>query len=168
MSNWGDVVFSCRKCGKVITRPSGKRRELFSCGACRTVQRPPGIANQQQATAAQLTIIQRQFHRHLLGFIVAPCVVVIAIALSPIAMLVAHRFPDDSDLIMMSPPLLAFIGIFFLLCMELGSVECLGGSATTAFVLFWILWPVWVLRSIYSLVRLNFHLKRLRGLGPRS
>lgn len=171
MSNWGEVVFPCRKCGKSITRSSTKRGELFSCGACQKVQRTPGIAQQPQATEAQLTVIRREFRLHVLGLIVAPCVVVLSIVLIPVALLVASRLPSGSDaakFIGISPVLLAQIGVFFLLCMELGSIECLGGTATASFVLLFIFWPIWLLWSISSIIRVHFHFKRLAKAGPRS
>ena len=159
MPDWGPVMFSCRKCGKPITRPSAKSGQVFSCSACEAIQKTPGIATQHQATEAQFAIIGQARRRHLVG-----------IALFPIASVIAQTLPKNSDqatFVMCSPFLLVTLGWFFLLIMEVKSIECLGGRASTSFGLFFILGPVWLVRSIVSLTRVHQHYKRLSRLGPR-
>jgi hypothetical protein len=166
MSNWGDVVFTCRKCGKEITRPSAKRGYLFSCGSCGTVQRSPGIATQLQATAEQLAIIRRSMRCHLMGLILGPCTAVLCIFLTPFAL--AAPSSDLGKLVMVSPFIIGPAAGLFMLCMETGTIESLGGSTATSFVFFFFLGPIWLVRSIISIVRVYFHLERLTNLGTRE
>ena len=166
MSNWGDVVFACRKCGKTVTRPSAKRGYLFSCGSCQTVQMSPGIATQPQATAEQLAIIRHSMRCHLMGLILGPCTVVLCIFLTPFALAAASS--DWGKLIAVSPFIIGPAAGLFMLCMETGTIDCLGGSEVTSFALFFLLWPIWLVRSIISIVRVYFHLERLTSLGSRE
>ncbi len=172
MPRRGNVVFTCRKCGKTVTRPAAKTGRLFSCGTCRCVQKTPGIASQQQASGEQLALLVKAHRWHLRDLIGAACAIPLLFVSIFLAVLIQRLlgfdYPPLFETLWASTCIFFALTMIFLLFAEVISIESLGGSKGGSFLLFLLCWPAWLVRSATTFFRIRSALARLRSLGPRT
>jgi phage FluMu protein Com len=170
MSDWGTVLCRCRKCGKLIERPSTKTGVLFSCGKCQHVQKTSAVATQEQATAEQLKVIERAIRWHHYAIIAATPLMAILITLVIVAIVWAPsygRFVNSQFIwAVLALRILTGCAIIFLLCAETRSIEFLGGGNGNSLMLFIFCGPVWLIRTVVAYFRIRSAARRLRLAGP--
>ncbi len=173
MPDWGTIRLECENCGEVVEGLYTKVNAPFSCGECHHVQQTPGIAEQEQATAGQLLIIERAASRHCRAVVVVLSLLAILLLTAYCADKVQERWglPSWAQTAMGPTMLTMFLALVgagvYLLLTEQTSVECVGFNKTFAVLLFFFCLPMWLLQSIMVLFLIRRSIKRLKSVGPR-
>ncbi len=170
MPDVGTVVFLCRNCGKRIERPADWRGVLVECRDCGERNRTPSIAAQGQATAAQIEVMERAARWHARGLWALVPISLAYVALSALALGEVIDLEDRSRATMFAVTLIWVVSVAaaaFVLAAEVSAVRCLGWGVGVSFILFIILWPAWLIRSIAGYLHLRSALAHHKEMGPR-
>jgi len=163
------IKFECRKCGKKIIRDEKKIGVPVSCSLCRTVNNTPGIAMQPQVNHKQLGKLCESVKQHnqALG-------VFFVLFLASIVSFIILMLPKNDNVLL---PLVLFIyavyillsiSYFYLFYRTLLLRKHLGaGPIFTAFW-FFFLWPVFLIVSVMSNIKLRKRLNTLKEAGIRE
>lgn len=170
MPEVGTVVFLCKNCGKRIERPADRKGVLVECRDCGNMTRTPSIAAQGQATAAQIEVMERAATWHARGLWALVPIGLFHVALFALALGGVIDLEDRSRATMFTVTLIWVVNLVaaaFVLAAEMSAVRCLGWGVGVSFILFIILWPAWLIRSIAGYLHLRSALAHHKEMGPR-
>lgn len=161
MSIW----FNCKKCGEFLAAPEKKVGVRIHCPKCQAVNKIPGIAMQPQATKEQIEQMRTALNRHWQSFWVLFVLLIFGIGVSLFRVSNSSTIGSGVELIGMG----LLVGtILVVLVPILKSCEYLGASKSINILLFFFLWPVWLIVCVILYVKLKRRIAYLKQTEVRS
>ena len=162
------VVFPCRKCGRLFTRPVSKVSGLVACSQCGKTNKTVAIARQPRATAGQIRQLKRSLQRGILGL--ALLIIEWLVVASIWGLQLDIGFAGTTGLSLF---ILLFLVVFVLTVVgPLATVRRhLRGSCGLGFVIPAFLFPaffIFFLVGARDCIGLSVRLRALSKAGPRA
>lgn len=156
------IHLKCKNCGKTLKMDENKFGIRARCSECRTINRIPGIAMQDQASEQQIERIYVTLNQHRQSlwafFILLP----VYITLSVLASITGYLW------LAFSVGLVFIISAFLLLDRMSTSSKYLGRSNVVVVFWFLVFFPVFLILCITSYLRLKKRLFTLKEAGVRD